>query len=80
MGSPFSYLVSSVQRIQSERKIRIVIKASSSNAARFDFVKATGIARTIVFLNDGISVLQAATKAGTSFIFGYLEESTTFQT
>ena len=25
-----------------------------------------------VFLNDGISVLQAATRAGTSFIFGYL--------
>ena len=34
-----------------------------------------------VFLNDGISVLQAATKAGTSFIFGYLGgEALPFQT
>ena len=34
-----------------------------------------------VFLNDGISVLQAATRAGTSFIFGYLGgEALPFQT
>ncbi|MEC8644376.1 MAG: nucleoside transporter C-terminal domain-containing protein [Pseudomonadota bacterium] len=63
-------------------RLRIVIKSFLlQTLLALILLKLPASQGLFVFLNDGISVLQAATKAGTSFIFGYLGgEALPFQT